>query len=61
MIKPVWCVTAINKLTGQRERVSVVSSDKQLIEGLRAQICSKKRHKPYSKPLVEVFHPDLFD
>jgi hypothetical protein len=53
---------AESKLTGRMERISIVSSDKELIDGLCAQYQAHKyRRKPYKNPKVEVWQPDMFN
>ena len=59
---PTWCVTAKSKLTDRRERISIVSADRTVIEGICEQYKKHKyRRKPYTDPKVEVFTRDLFD
>lgn len=57
-----YCVMAKSKLTGRRERISIVSSDKELIDGLCAKYQARKhRQKPYTRAKVEVWQPDVFN
>ena len=59
---PMYCVTAVSKLTGKRERVSTISPKREVVEALCLQYSAHKyRWKPYTRPKVEVWQPDMFD
>jgi len=57
-----YCVTAVSKLTGRRERVSIISPKRVVVEALCLQYNAHKyRRKPYKNPKVEVWQPDIFN
>ena len=59
---PMYCVMAESKLTGRRERISIISSNKDVIDGLCVQYSAHKyRRKPYKNPKVEVWQSDMFN
>ena len=61
-VKPMYCVTAVSKLTGKRERVSIISPKRDVVEALYLQYQAHKyRRKPYIRPKVEVYQPDMFN
>lgn len=57
-----YCVTAVSKLTCRRERVSIISPDRDVVEALCLQYKAHRyRRKPYTSPKVEVWQPDMFN
>ena len=56
-----WCVTAISRLTGARERVTR-ALPKNKAEEIRTDLLLKPyKNRDYTHPKVEVYQEDLFD
>ena len=62
MSSPVWCITARNRMTGEREVVTPPIADRKVAEDLKMKYGYRNHCKAaYTNPKVEVYHPDMFD
>jgi len=62
MSSPVWCITARNRMTGEREVVTPPITDRQKAEDLKVKYGYRNHRKSaYTNPKVEVYHPSMLD
>lgn len=59
MTRPLYCVVARNRLTGQREIVSRKLSREQAEEVRFKYTNIRGTRKPYTHPKVEIYSPQL--
>ena len=60
-MKPIYCVTAINKLTRQRERISGKCTDDNLLKIMRqTYLDTPSRMRTHIYPRVQVLQENLF-
>lgn len=52
-----YCVTAANRLTGKRERISGALSDQTAIRKKRELMARRARTRPYLRAKVERWYP----
>ena len=52
-----YCVTAINRLTGKRERISGALSDQTAIRKKRELMARRARSRPWLRAQVERWYP----
>ena len=60
-MKPLYCITAINRLTKEREKISCASTSKETLEAIKAgfvAMSAKKRTHIY--PVIQVIQTKLF-
>ena len=60
-MKPIYCVTAINKLTRQRERISGKCTDTSLLTTMRESfLLTPARKRTHIYPRIQVVQENLF-
>lgn len=58
-MEPLYCITARNRLTGERERISKPMSHDEA-EDIKLKLgISRSSKRPYTHPKVEVYIPSL--
>lgn len=58
-MEPVYCVTARNRLTGEREIVTPPCTKSKAEEAKLKYGISRSSDRPYTHPKVELYNPQL--
>ena len=60
-MKPLYCITAINKLTRERETVSAISTSTEVLKDMRkAFLRTPARKRTHIYPIISVSQQKLF-
>lgn len=60
-IKALYCITAINRLTHEREKVSCMSTSKESVQEIKRQyLLTPARKRTHIYPTISIAQPKLF-